>query len=97
MPLLVFIIIKNATNSCIKGAIMLGFKTMLEATDKIPINPDGSVKLPGVQGFIKTIGKDKEDLTLAMYLAYMTGYYGEHKRQLRKGKVGLDIYEVMGQ
>ena len=76
---------------------MLGFKTMLEASDKILINPDGSINLPGVQGFIKTIGKNKEDLTLGMYLAYMTGYYGEYKRQLRKGKIGLDIYEVMGQ
>lgn len=76
---------------------MFGFKTMLEATDKIPINPDGSINLPGVQGFIETIGKDKEDLTLARYLAYMTGYYGDHKKLLKKGKVGLDIYDVMGQ
>ena len=76
---------------------MSKLKIILEASDQIPINPDGSIKLPGVQGFIKTIGKDKEDLTLATYLAYMTGYYGEHKRLLRKGKVGLDIYEVMGQ
>ena len=75
---------------------MSDFRTVLEIADQIPISRDGSVKLPGVKRVWKSLNGIKH-LTLGMYLSYMVGYYGEHKRALRRGKITINIRDVVGE
>lgn len=97
MQHIVAIIIKNATFSCVKKEVnMSDYRTVLEIAEQIPIEKDGSVKLPGVKRVWKLLD-GIENVTLGMYLSYMVGYYGEHKRALRRGKITINIRDVVGE
>ena len=74
---------------------MSNYRTVLEIADQISISRDGSVKLPGVKRVWKLLD-GIENVTLGMYLSYMVGYYGEHKRALRRGKITINIRDVVG-
>lgn len=77
---------------------MSKLKTILEATNQIPINHDGSVKLPGIQGLMDEFVNSRIQLTLCHYLAYLIGFYGDHQKDIKKGIASeVDIYTLMGQ
>lgn len=77
---------------------MSKLKIILEASDQIPINPDGSVKLPGIQTLMDKFVNSGIQLTLRNYLAYLEGFYGDHKKDVKKGLAPEEnIYHLMGQ